>query len=114
MSKEEWGTKRICPETGKRFYDLNNSPVISPYTGKEITLDKSSSEKTKVIRKSEENLNDGKFEESEEMLTIEDDLILDEGEDASDLDDELLEEEDQDTVPLEEITDVASKESEEN
>ena len=79
MSKEEWGTKRICPETGKRFYDLNNSPVISPYTGKEITLDKSSSEKTKVIRKSEENLNDGKFEESEEMLTIEDDLILDIG-----------------------------------
>ena len=114
MSKEEWGTKRVCPETGKRFYDLNNSPVISPYTGKEIILDKSSSEKTKVIRKSEENLNDGKFEGSEEMLTIEDDLILDEGEDASDLDDELLEEEDQDTVPLEEITDVASTESEEN
>ena len=114
MAKEEWGTKRICPETGKRFYDLNNSPVISPYTGKEIILDKSSSEKTKVTRKSADNLNDGKFEESEEMLTIEDDLILDEGEDASDLDDELLEEEDQDTVPLEEITDVASTESEEN
>ena len=46
MAKEEWGTKRICPETGKRFYDLNNSPVISPYTGKELILDKSSSEKT--------------------------------------------------------------------
>ena len=29
MAKEEWGTKRMCPETGKRFYDLNNSPVIS-------------------------------------------------------------------------------------
>ena len=36
MAKEEWGTKRMCPETGKRFYDLNNSPVISPYTGKEL------------------------------------------------------------------------------
>ena len=114
MAKEEWGTKRICPETGKRFYDLNNSPVISPYTGKEIILDKSSSEKTKITRKSEEKLNDGKFEASEEMLTIDDDLILDEGEDSSDLDDELLEEDDQDTVPLEEITDVASTESEEN
>ena len=114
MAKEEWGTKRICPETGKRFYDLNNSPVISPYTGKEIMLNKSSSEKTKANRKSEENINDAKFEESEELLTIEDDLILDEGEDSSELDDELLEEEDQDTVPLEEITDVPSKESEEN
>ena len=114
MAKEEWGTKRICPETGKRFYDLNNSPVISPYTGKEIILDKSSSEKTKATRKSEENLNDAKFEASEELLTIDDDLILDDGEDSSELDDELLEEDDQDTVPLEEITDVASKESEEN
>ena len=113
MAKEEWGTKRICPDTGKRFYDLNNSPVISPYTGKEIMLDKSSSEKTKVTKKSEVNLNDAKFEESEELL-IDDDLILDEGEDSSELDDELLEEDDQDTVPLEEITDVPSNESEEN
>ena len=47
-------------------------------------------------------------------MTIDDDLILDEAEDSSELDDELLEEDDQDTVPLEEITDVASKESEEN
>ena len=114
MAKEEWGTKRICPETGKRFYDLNNSPVISPYTGKELIFDKSSSEKTKVTRKREENINDAKFEESEDLITIEDDLILDEGEDSAELDDELLEDDDQDTVPLEEITDVASTDSEEN
>ena len=105
MAKEEWGTKRICPETGKRFYDLNNSPVISPYTGREIMLNKSSSEKTKATRKSEENVNDAKFEETEELL-MDDELILDEGEDSSELDAELLEEDDQDTVPLEEITDV--------
>ena len=48
MAKEEWGTKRVCPETGKRFYDLNNNPVISPYTGKEIILDKSASSKIKT------------------------------------------------------------------
>ncbi len=113
MAKEEWGTKRICPETGRRFYDLNNSPVISPYTGKELMLDKSSSEKTKVTRNSDENLNDAKFEESEELL-IDDDLILEEEEASSELDDELLEEDDQETVPLEEITDVPSNESEEN
>ena len=33
---------------------------------------------------------------------------------SSELDDELLEDDDQDTVPLEEITDVASTDSEEN
>ena len=54
MAKEEWGTKRMCPETGKRFYDLNNSPVISPYTGKEIMVDKFASEKTKITKKNEE------------------------------------------------------------
>ena len=115
MAKEQWGTKRICPETGKRFYDLNNSPVISPYTGKEIILDKSVSEKTKTIRKSEENQNDPKFDASDELLTIDDDdLILDEEDDSAELDDELLEEDGQDTVPLEEITDVPSNDSEEN
>ena len=114
MAKEEWGTKRICPDTGKRFYDLNKNPVISPYTGKEVILDKSASDKTKAKRKSEENLNEPKFEESDDLLTIEEDLILDEGDDSSELDNELLEEDDQDTVPLEEITDVPSNEGEEN
>ena len=114
MAKEEWGTKRICPETGKRFYDLNNSPVISPYTGKAVMLDKSSLEKVKSKTKSAENKKDAKFEESDELLSIDDDLILDEEDESSELDDELLEEDEQDTVPLEEITDVPSSESEEN
>lgn len=31
MPKPEWGTKRTCPETGERFYDLgNDNPVTSP------------------------------------------------------------------------------------
>jgi len=38
MPNENWGAKRICPETGKRFYDLNQDPVVSPYTGAEYPL----------------------------------------------------------------------------
>ena len=38
MPKEEWGVKRVCPETGKRFYDLGKDPITSPYTGKEYPL----------------------------------------------------------------------------
>jgi hypothetical protein len=30
VAKTDLGTKRICPTTGKKFYDLNKSPVISP------------------------------------------------------------------------------------
>jgi uncharacterized protein (TIGR02300 family) len=38
VAKTELGTKRIDPETGKKFYDLNKDPVVSPYTGKSYPL----------------------------------------------------------------------------
>ena len=38
MPKADLGTKRICPTTGKKFYDLNKSPVISPYTGEVVPI----------------------------------------------------------------------------
>jgi uncharacterized protein (TIGR02300 family) len=39
MAKPELGTKRVCPETGRKFYDLNKNPVISPYTGKIVPVE---------------------------------------------------------------------------
>ena len=39
MTKPELGTKRVCPETGRKFYDLNKDPVISPYTGKVVPIE---------------------------------------------------------------------------
>ena len=39
MAKTELGTKRVCPETGRKFYDLNKDPVISPYTGKVVPVE---------------------------------------------------------------------------
>jgi uncharacterized protein (TIGR02300 family) len=38
VAKAELGTKRIDPETGKKFYDLNRDPIVSPYTGKSYPL----------------------------------------------------------------------------
>jgi uncharacterized protein (TIGR02300 family) len=34
LSSSDRGTKREDPETGKKFYDLNKDPIVSPYTGK--------------------------------------------------------------------------------
>ena len=34
MASSERGTKRTDPDTGKKFYDLNLDPIVSPYTGK--------------------------------------------------------------------------------
>lgn len=38
MAKPELGTKRVCPETSKKFYDLNRDPIVSPYTGMSYPL----------------------------------------------------------------------------
>ena len=33
MAKPEWGMKRICPQCGARYYDLNRDPVVCPKCG---------------------------------------------------------------------------------
>ena len=51
MSKDKLGKKRVCPTTGKKFYDLNKDPVVSPYTGEilnEINIEDLEKEKTEV------------------------------------------------------------------
>mgnify|MGYP001241087910 FL=1 len=114
MAKAEWGLKRTCPDTGKRFYDLNKVPIVSPYTGKDISPEIL----TEIVKKQSKDLQkakEPKVESPDEILTIDDeDLILEDGDQAEELDDELLEDDDADTVPLEDITDVPSGDNEEN
>jgi uncharacterized protein (TIGR02300 family) len=33
VTKAELGTKRLCPNCGARYYDLNKSPIICPRCG---------------------------------------------------------------------------------
>ncbi len=107
MPKEEWGTKRLCPETGKRFYDLNAIPIISPYTGKEVTVDTS---KTRTMVADAEDAQTKKMKDD-----TEDDLVLDDDDDEDDVDlgDDVLEDDDDDdTVSLDELADVATNDDE--
>jgi len=105
MPNEEWGTKRLCPTTGKRFYDLNKDPVISPYTGEVVEVDQS---KSRMIAADEADAATTKAKAAE--VKDDEDLVDDDDVDV-DLDDDLLDddEDDDDTVPLEEIADVASE-----
>ena len=102
MPKEEWGTKRLCPETGKRFYDLNKDPIVSPYTGNVVTIDTS---KTRTMVADAEDAQSKKMKDTEE----DDDLVLEEDDDDEDVDlgDDVLEDDDEDTVSLDEIADVS-------
>ncbi|WP_299025745.1 TIGR02300 family protein [uncultured Sulfitobacter sp.] len=106
MPNEEWGTKRLCPTTGKRFYDLNKDPIISPYTGEVVEVDQS---KSRMIAADAADAATTKAKAAE--VKDDEDLVDDDDVDV-DLDDDLLDddEDDDDTVPLEEIADVASPE----
>jgi uncharacterized protein (TIGR02300 family) len=105
MPNEEWGTKRLCPTTGKRFYDLNKNPIISPYTGEEVEVDNS---KSRMIAADAEDAVTAKAKKGDkanhESLVDDDDSV------DVDLDDDILDDEDDDddTVPLDDLADVAS------
>ncbi len=106
MPKEEWGTKRLCPTTGKRFYDMNRSPIVSPYTGDVVELDSS---KTRMIAADAADAATTKAKVA--TANDDDDQVIDDDEDVDvELDDDLLDDdEEEDTVPLEELADVASE-----
>ncbi|WP_027257775.1 MULTISPECIES: TIGR02300 family protein [Leisingera] len=105
MPKEEWGVKRVCPTTGKRFYDLNKNPVVSPYTGEAVELDTG---KTRMIEADAEDAATLKAKENLEgndaVLEDDDDVDVDLGDDVLDDDD------DEDNVPLDEIADMSTPE----
>ena len=104
MAKEEWGVKRVCPTTGKRFYDLNKSPIVSPYTGEVVELDTG---KRSMIAADAEDAATKKMKVAD--VADSDDDLLDDDDVDMDLDDDLLEEDDDDNVSLVELTDVASE-----
>ena len=104
MPKEEWGTKRLCPTTGKRFYDLNKDPIVSPYTGEVVSID---ANKGRTMVADAEDAQTKKMEEAEAES---EDVVLDDDDNVEvDLGDDVLDDDDDDTVSLDEITDVATE-----
>lgn len=107
MPKEDWGTKRICPTTGKRFYDLNRTPVVSPYTGEVVDIDSFRRKATGAIL----------AQEAKSARLLEDDLdaedlIEADAADDAELDEELLEADEDETVSLDDLTNVAGGDEE--
>lgn len=101
MPDQEWGVKRICPTTGKRFYDMKKKPIISPYTGETVTLDANTRTRVAVAEKP--------AVVAEPEQTNDDDILLADGEtsDDSPVDNDLLDDDnDNDNVSLDEIKDV--------
>ena len=107
MPKEEWGVKRVCPTTGKRFYDLNKNPIVSPYTGEAVELATGKSRMIAADAEDAATLKAKKNSEDEELVLDESDSVdVDLGDDVLDDDD------DDDNVSLDEIADMSSDDDE--
>ncbi len=103
MPNEEWGVKRICPTSGKRFYDMNKKPIVSPYTGETVTLDANTRTRVAVAEKTEAKVEEDQTDEEEILL---DDDDSDDSSDAAVDNDLLDDDDDNDDVPLDEVKDV--------
>lgn len=113
MAKEEWGTKRVCPTTGKRFYDLNKDPIVSPYTGEEYELSFFTQDKNKTSMT--DKADKASLQTSSDEDLADDVDVLDDNDTSDvDVDDELLEEDDEDTVSLDDIADMPEGDGEES
>jgi uncharacterized protein (TIGR02300 family) len=109
MPKAEWGVKRVCPTTGKRFYDLNRSPIVSPYTGEVVDIESARRKMAAAViaRVQPEKDDDAVLVDD---LEADDDLLVAGVADDAEIDDELLEDDADDNVSLDDLADVAGDE----
>ncbi|MFU0504325.1 TIGR02300 family protein [Pseudaminobacter sp. NGMCC 1.201702] len=98
MAKSELGTKRIDPETGRKFYDLNKDPIVSPYTGKSYPRSYFESTNLKGVDEDEDQVEDkevdGEEDEDAEVVSLE------EADDEIKGDDDVIEIDDEEDVDL--------------
>jgi uncharacterized protein (TIGR02300 family) len=127
VAKPELGTKRIDPETGRKFYDLNKDPIVSPYTGisyprsyfeagaasaieeeeeveqKELDAEEEAGPELVTLEEADDEAKGG-----EEVPDIEDDVEVDLG----DEDDTFLEEEEEEEDDVADIIGVGDEDDE--
>jgi uncharacterized protein (TIGR02300 family) len=112
VAKPELGTKRIDPETGRKFYDLNRDPIVSPYTGKSYPRSYFESGELKSIEE-EEDLDNKEVdaeEDAPEVISLED--VEEDGKSGGDLPE--IDEEDVDLGEDEDDTFLADEEEEDD
>ena len=109
MPKAEWGTKRICPTTGKRFYDLTGAPAPPPDAGAgpDLAPPRRKLAAAVISRAVPEKDDDVLVDDLEA-----DDELLSAATPDGEMDDELLEDDADDNVSLDDLADVAGDEEE--
>jgi uncharacterized protein (TIGR02300 family) len=117
VAKASLGTKRICPTTGRKFYDLGKDPVISPYTGEIVPVaplvarGRPGDAARAAAAARETELEKAEATEEAELISLEDADAEQQGskkaaapdvEDIDDVDDEAIDDGDEDETFIEE------------
>ncbi|KAA0968459.1 TIGR02300 family protein [Aureimonas fodinaquatilis] len=89
MAQPELGTKRVCPETGRKFYDLNKDPIVSPFTGKTYPLSFFEAIKPAPSRRVAEKTEDTETDNTEVIETDDETVSLNDLEDDDNSKDDL-------------------------
>ncbi|MGN6284895.1 MAG: TIGR02300 family protein [Afipia sp.] len=115
MAKADLGTKRICPTTGKKFYDLNKNPVISPYTGEIVPIAPVAPPRGRSDTRAANTDTTPETAENEEMISLEEadaeentgkvKAVMPESEDDIEADDTIDDDDDDSTFIAEEEED---------
>ncbi len=109
MAKAEWGTKRVCPKCGTKFYDMKNEPIVCVSCGQtfepeSVLKSKQSAGHAEIV--AAKNKADAKAaaaaakaakeaEDDDDDLLDDDDIDLEDIDD-DDIDDDLLDDDDDD------------------
>ena len=103
MAKPEWGRKRTCQVCGKKYYDLNKSPIICPYCA--VEFDPESILRTRKSKSVSPKVTTGNDNDLTEDISNIDDIELDSDSEVVSDDDPLLEikKEDQSVITDEQI-----------
>lgn len=84
MPRPELGNKLTCPTTGRKFYDLGRSPVVSPYSGEIVPIAAAATSRGRyaapVAARREEPAEEEDEQEGPELVSL--DEVEDEGKDG--------------------------------
>jgi len=97
VAKPELGTKRIDPETGRKFYDLNKDPIVSPYTGKTYPRSFFETTSSKPIDEEEEEVEEREIDTEEEGAEI---VSLEDADEETKGDEDIISIDDEEDVDL--------------
>jgi uncharacterized protein (TIGR02300 family) len=112
VAKPELGTKRIDPETGRKFYDLNKDPIVSPYTGKSYPLSFfETTTPSKVVEEEEDEVEERGIDNEEEGADV---VSLEDADDETKGDEDIISIDDEEDVDLGDDDDTFLEDEEED